>query len=124
MLLPEGVDGLVMLEGCYELCKIASKDEGSKRNVPLNYSVRGALATNPIQINGVARVEGLSDFMQTSRIESIYQHETSSGFDKLVLLNWNIGTTDLCMPPHHELLQEGDLLLSTANSVYLLYRRE
>ena len=105
----------------YNCRKIGNRDEPESHNQERMYNATGLIPSEEIRC-GVPLLLYPADiqFFHTSRIRSIYEHETNDGYDKLVLPANFPSAADLKIPE----LKKGDVLLGTMNSVYLLTKTD
>ena len=102
----------------YLIKKIGNRDEPENYNQTANYEYTGKLYFgDKIVIDEPVFIldNETRELFNTSRIRTIYEYKPESNNDKLVLTDFP-AAADLDIPE----LVEGDILLGTMNSVYLL----
>jgi len=107
-----------MPDKIYTIMKIGNKKNPENYNQPTQFAMTGKLRGGELKIGDSAVVlsHNSSEWFHTSRVRSLYIHESDSGFDKLILPKDFPISEDLVIPE----LKSGDALIGTMNSVYLL----
>ena len=101
----------------YRIKKIGNRSEPETKNQDECFDFKGMVLGNNVCVGYVLKMQCLNgDTFQTSIVRSIYHHDETSGYDKLILPSNFPKSLDLKFPT----LEDGDLLIGTMNSVYLI----